>query len=133
MNITFSSLSLSTPVGPNATVQNIQAVPLSSTALSLTWQPPPADKQNGIILGYFINYTEQDTGHSFQLISNTTSLTVTDRHPYYRYSFMIAAETVVGRGPLSQAHLVLTLQDGMCTMILVTYIIFVAISACVYW
>ena len=107
-------MSLSTPAVPNASPQNIQAVPLSSTALSLTWQPPPLDRQNGIILGYFINMTEVDTDQHFLYTSNTTSLMVTGRHPHYTYSFKIAAETVVGRGPPSQAHMAMTLEDGMC-------------------
>ena len=99
---------------PTASPQNVQATPLSSTAFSLTWQPPPVDRQNGIILGYFINMTELDTGRHTQLIANTTSLSVnTGLHPFYRYHFVIAAETVIGRGPPSREHLARTLEDGI--------------------
>ena len=100
------------PPVPTASPQNVQATPLSSTAFSLTWQPPPVDRQNGIILGYFINMTELESGRHTQLIANTTLLTVNRLHPFYRYHFVIAAETVIGRGPPSREHLARTLEDG---------------------
>ena len=112
--VKFILLIFIVPPVPTASPQNVQATPISSTAFSLTWQPPPVDRQNGIILGYFINVTELDTERHTQLIANTTSLSVnTGLHPFYRSHFVIAAETVVGRGPPSREHLARTLEDGI--------------------
>ena len=41
---------------PSATVQSLSGVNSSSTSLTISWQPPPADDQNGIIRAYNVSY-----------------------------------------------------------------------------
>ena len=41
---------------PSATVQSLSGVNSSSTNLTISWQPPPADDQNGIIRAYNVSY-----------------------------------------------------------------------------
>ena len=93
------------------------AVPLSSTAISLTWMPPPLSSQNGIIREYTINITELETGEVFQHVSTTTSITVTILHPYYSYSCTVSAFTVA-MGPYTEAVTVVTLEDSKPTTLL---------------
>ena len=90
---------------------------MSSTIITLFWDPPPADAQNGIITQYRINITEVQTGRSFTLFSSTTSVNVTSLHPYYTYNCAIAAVTTIGAGPYTSVITVVTLQDGMVTLI----------------
>ena len=85
---------------------------MSSTGISLFWNPPPADAQNGIITRYMISITEVETNRSFSLFSPTTSVNVTSLHPYYTYNCTIAAVTMVGDGPYTTSITIITLQDG---------------------
>ena len=85
---------------------------MDSTGISLFWDPPPADAQNGIITRYMISITEVETGRSFSLFSATTSVNVTSLHPYYTYNFTIAAVTIVGDSPYTTSITIVTLQDG---------------------
>ena len=85
---------------------------MSSSGISLFWDPPPADAQNGIITRYMIRITEVETGRSFSLFSATTSVNVTSLHPYYTYNCTIAAVTIVGDGPYTTSITIVTLQDG---------------------
>ena len=80
--------------------------------IALFWNPPPADMQNGIIEQYAINITEVATGRLFSLFSSTTTVNVTSLHPYYEYSCVIAAVTMIGVGPHTSVITVVTLQDG---------------------
>ena len=90
---------------------------MSSTIITLFWDPPPADEQNGIITQYRINITEVQTGRSVTLFSSTTSVNVTSLHPYYTYNCAIAAVTSIGAGPYTSVITVVTLQDGKVTFI----------------
>ena len=67
----------------------------------MTWDPPQPDKRNGIIQRYAINVTIlqlTDQEEVFSSLTNSTSYIVHSLHPYYVYSFAVAAETSVGRG-----------------------------------
>ena len=78
----------------------------TSDSISLTWDAPPYESQNGIISQYVIRILENDTGITTLFYSNTTTMTVNDLHPYYVYKCSVAAETI-DIGPYTA---VLTLQ-----------------------
>ena len=84
----------------------------SSRSASISWSPPPADQWNGIITRYIINVTVEETGHTFQLNSTTTTLRVNSLQPYRNYTCIIAAVTSVGIGPFSGSFTLITPQDG---------------------
>ena len=94
---------------------------MASTGISLFWNPPPADAQNGIITRYMISITEVETNRSFSLFSATTSVNVTLLHPYYTYNFTIAAVTMVGDGPYTRSITIMTLQDGRLVCVVLIY------------
>ena len=54
---------------------------------------------------------EGETGRQFELTSASTLAIVNDLHPYYTYTFAIAAVTV-SQGPYSEGLSVQTLEDG---------------------
>ncbi len=86
---------------PSAPPANFNALPSSPTSASITWDPPPDDDINGVIIQYIINVTVVGSGLSFQLASTTTTLNITTLLPYTTYICIITAVTSEGRGPFS--------------------------------
>ena len=66
---------------------------------------------NGIIREYHINLTGVETGTLTTYISSTTSIEITQLHPYYTYVWVVTAITI-GEGPYTTSNNVTTLQDG---------------------
>ena len=97
---------------PSGSPLNFGASTTTSRSATITWDPPRADLQNGIIIRYIINVTVVETGATFQLTSTTTSLTVNTLTPYRNFICIIAAVTSVGIGPFSTQFTLTTPQDG---------------------
>lgn len=87
---------------------------LSSSTLSITWQPPAPEGQNGIIISYtvLLNELPTNTTYTYQRDGSHTEILITDLHPYYEYSCSVAAETSVGLGPFSVPFSLTTQQEG---------------------
>ena len=97
---------------PGGPPLSFQATHINSSALQLTWEPPAADLQNGIIRRYVVNATELESGQHFQWRSSSTiSLIVGRLHPYYNYHLFIRAETI-GPGPFSDVFPIMMPEDG---------------------
>ena len=96
---------------PSSSPQDVQSIIVNSTSIQLTWQPPEHSSQNGIIQHYLIDVTEVETMRQFQLTSTSTSVAAIALHPYYTYSFTVAAVTV-SQGPYSGEISIQTLEDG---------------------
>ena len=106
-------LFLTLPAAPSGPPQDISAEATSSQTVYLMWNPPLPEEQNGVITGYFIDVTLLERGEMFQVFSETSELTVESLRPYSTYSFVIAAQTIVGIGPFSTVLVVaLTPEDG---------------------
>ena len=86
-------------------------MPQSPTVLNITWQPPTAEHQNGIIRSYVLNVVVMEAGSSDELTTHETALSVEGLHPFYTYTLYIAAVTI-GEGPFSQAVNVQMPQSG---------------------
>ena len=84
---------------------------VDSKSISLRWEPPPHENQNGDIRYYIISVMVTESGEQFQSISNTTNQTIDDLHPFYTYSILISAVTT-GSGPSSLPFVVKTLEDS---------------------
>ena len=104
-----SDFSLSAPEAAPTTlvVHNI-----TSTSISVSWEAPSTELQNGVIRHYQIVAFEVDTNTTitYRATANT-AFTVGELHPYYTYQVAVQAVTVA-TGPLSDPVSVLTLQDG---------------------
>ena len=100
---------------PSGSPNNIESVGLNSSSLLLTWQPPLDHLLNGILRGYIVNLTETETGNHYQISSDVAQYTFNDLHPFYRYTFIVAALTI-GRGPYSEINSIQMPQDGMIYM-----------------
>ena len=88
-------------VVPSASPGNVTVLNITSHSVSLMWLPPARQHQNGIIIGYIINVTVEETGEMYQLYSNTTNITAT-LTPFTMYTMVITAENSVGTGPYTE-------------------------------
>ena len=98
-------------VVPSGPPRNLATTDVTSCSISLTWDPPTAANQNGIIQTYIINMTVLESGENIQLMSNSTEIDFVMLHPYYTYSFVISTVTI-GPGPPSSAYNVITAEEG---------------------
>lgn len=96
---------------PTAPPQDITVNQLSSTRMSLTWNPPPFEHVNGLIRYYLMQITEVESQAAFTVTSNITEVTVENLHPYYTYQCKIAAHTI-DLGPFSNTIMVQLLEEG---------------------
>ena len=66
---------------------------MTSRSISLSWDPPHPDDQNGIIRQYIISINEIITNNTLTVTSTTTSVLIENLHPFYNYTISLAAET----------------------------------------
>ena len=66
----------------------------------ITWEPPPIEDQNGIILGYNISYNISDTELN-ELFVLTTSVVIGDLEEFTYYNVSVGAATTNGTGPFT--------------------------------
>lgn len=98
-------------VAPSGTVQHFWGRSLDSTRLQLTWAPPSALEQNGVIQAYKVYITETGSGNIKNYTLDSTNITIGHLHPYYTYSCIVSAVTVK-EGPTSNPINITTLEDG---------------------
>ena len=88
----------------------------TSTSITATWQPPPADSRNGIITGFKLFYKETDSAgptNTEEINDGATfSKTVTGLLKYTEYEFKVLAFTSVGDGLNSSVKIERTNADG---------------------
>ena len=69
---------------PSSSPHSVTVTSLSPYRLSITWQPPPVDTQNGVILHYIVRMLEDETVTE-KLVNtsdNSTQLLLDDLHPF---------------------------------------------------
>lgn len=99
-------------LAPSAAPTSISINGIKSTSFNISWDLPPVDQINGVIQLYAVQVQVSDTSETLNYESFTTSLLLTDLHPYYTYTVFIAAVTVA-TGPFSAGNTVQTKADGM--------------------
>ena len=107
--IYFSFCNTSAPLAPPT---SLIVTNVTSTSVSLSWEPPQMNLHNGVIRHYLIMVSETNTGtNSSHRTTANTAFTIRMLHPYYTYVFMIQAVTVAA-GPFSSSITAVTHQDG---------------------
>ena len=102
---------------PDAPPQNIQISVTSSRTMVVSWNSPPSEDQNGIIIYYLLLITQEQFNISDRVIntiSNATSYIVDNLEEYNNYTCRVAAATRIGPGPYSAPIYFNTPEDGMC-------------------
>lgn len=85
---------------PSSPPAMIKTRPLSSSTALITWQPPPSDQINGLLLGYILFVHGAYTPYNINLTvnSNTTSYLLRNLTSETEYIIQITAFTSVGVG-----------------------------------
>ena len=98
----------SAPSGPPT---NFMANVINSRSISLLWQPPALDQQNGILRHYIVTLESSTGTESRNISSSLLSITVSGLRPYVAYSCTVRAGTVAS-GPPTAVIVRTTLEDG---------------------
>ena len=80
----------------------------------VSWQLPPLESRNGIIIGFKLFYKRKgstDLGHTVN-IRNALTHNATRLLKYTEYEFQVLAFTQIGNGPNSSVLATRTKQDG---------------------
>ncbi|XP_043371445.1 receptor-type tyrosine-protein phosphatase delta isoform X18 [Dermochelys coriacea] len=101
---------------PSAPPQDISCTSPSSTSILVSWQPPPVEKQNGIITEYSIKYIgiDGEDGKPQEILgiaSDTTQYLLEQLEKWTEYRISVTAHTDVGPGPESLSVLIRTDED----------------------
>ncbi|XP_042319834.1 receptor-type tyrosine-protein phosphatase F isoform X6 [Sceloporus undulatus] len=101
---------------PSAPPQEVVCVSTSSTAIRVSWVPPPAQSRNGVITQYSIAYQavegEDITKHVVEGIGHEhSSWEISDLEKWTEYKVWVRAHTDVGPGPESIPVWVRTDED----------------------
>ena len=100
-------------IEPTAPPQNVSYGGRTNVSITLTWNPPPFNHQNGQIQSYSIIVTYPLSGLQKLLSTNSsyTNFTIGGLQPYSNYFFSIAAETI-SLGPYSDTVNISTVEGG---------------------
>lgn len=98
---------------PHAPPSSITYEVDSSTEVTISWQPPPFEDQNGPIIYYTVILYELVFGlGDFSTNVTTYSYTFSGLEENNNYSFVIAAATSEGLGPYSEQIYFTTDEDS---------------------
>ncbi|XP_066015596.1 protein sidekick-1-like isoform X3 [Pocillopora verrucosa] len=102
---------------PSKAPSSFRVTAVTSTIITASWQLPPADSRNGIIIGFKLFYKKRGSGGQATTltIKNGTALSkdVAGLDIYTEYEFEVLAFTSVGDGPRSSPLVVVrTTKDG---------------------
>ena len=78
-------------------------------SVALTWSPPDKRARNGIIIGYVVKITSDN---SSSLVTDSQRIDIVSLNPHTLYAFSVAATTAVGTGPFSMHLHVRTEETG---------------------
>ena len=102
---------------PSQAPTSFKVTAQTSTRVTVSWQPPPADARNGNITGFKLFYTQQGVSTKCPTIlpinSSANPVTnVSELKKYTDYEFQVLAFTSIGDGPKSLPKVVRTKEDG---------------------
>lgn len=80
-------------------------------AITLSWDPPSPDQQNGILRSYLISLESEEDAHTQNVSAFLRSVRINGLRPYTEYNCTIRAVTI-GIGPSSGPILRTTFEDG---------------------
>ncbi|XP_053386774.1 protein sidekick-1-like isoform X2 [Mercenaria mercenaria] len=97
---------------PTVAPVNIETTALNSTAIQVTWQPPPPETQNGGISGYRIMYWRSIDPDSTakQVTKREQTVILAGLHIYTEYAISVQAISLTGNGPKSAVKYEKTLE-----------------------
>ncbi|KAJ7399952.1 hypothetical protein BTVI_109795 [Pitangus sulphuratus] len=106
-----------TPEVRERTLQsNVKCVSTRSTAILVSWRPPPAESQNGVLAGYSVYYRALDSEDTElkevnDIPPTTSQILLESLEKWTEYRVTVVAHTEVGPGPESSPVIVRTDED----------------------
>ena len=97
-------------VVPIGVPRNVNVTITSPTTVTVTWNSPVLQHQNGIIQYYVIRISSVETGLTNTHTTELTTFTFSELHPFYTYNCKVSAVTI-GSGPSVNISFT-TPQDG---------------------
>lgn len=119
---------------PSSPPQNFTTMVISSTSISVYWDPPPLGDQNGVITGYrviIINLNRTSISVNVNVFG--TNFTAMNLEEFEAYNIQVAAMTAVGLGPFSNVIRSQTFEDGkycVVVCILCPYVVMLCFYGC---
>ena len=98
---------------PTGAPLNLAANANGSRAISLAWDLPEPEKQNGVIVGYLVRIIPIIGGQTMDYETEGYYLLIGDLLPHTTYECVVAATTEVGTGPFSGIVTVQTMEEGL--------------------
>ena len=99
---------------PTAPPQNVSLTKVSALSVTLTWEPPATEHQNGLITGYIVTiYRGSEQEQRKETADNSTTIDSLSGNTHYK--LYLAARTDIGIGPNSDAVDFKTKIYGMVT------------------
>lgn len=103
---------------PSLPPQDVHCSVLSSESLRVTWQPPPAEGRNGVLLGYKVSFRsfgqwmdDEDDDQQTKVVS-ALGTTLVGLKKYCNYSVSVLGYTAPGDGVTSEPVYCRTQEDG---------------------
>ncbi|NXE41220.1 PTPRS phosphatase, partial [Ptilorrhoa leucosticta] len=101
---------------PSAPPQDVKCVSTRSTAILVSWRPPPAESQNGVLAGYSVHYRALDSEDTElkevnDIPPTTSQILLESLEKWTEYRVTVVAHTEVGPGPESSPVIVRTDED----------------------
>ncbi|XP_075245362.1 receptor-type tyrosine-protein phosphatase F-like isoform X2 [Convolutriloba macropyga] len=89
------------PEGPPL---NVRAVGISESRIFVSWEPPAADLQNGLIQKYLVTFSQVDRGYSQtqEAAADMPRTVIRNLIPDNEYSIQVQAKNSAGIGPMSE-------------------------------
>lgn len=105
------------PIEPSAPPQDVKCTSLRSTAILVSWRPPPPETHNGALVGYSVRYRplgseDPDPKEVNNIPPTTTQILLEALEKWTEYRVTAVAYTEVGPGPESSPVVVRTDEDG---------------------
>eukprot|EP00057_Strongylocentrotus_purpuratus_P029799 XP_011684273.1 PREDICTED: receptor-type tyrosine-protein phosphatase delta [Strongylocentrotus purpuratus] len=97
---------------PSGSPMNVTASPLSSSSISVSWDPPLEEERNGLILKYTIRYYSSAMPTELTNRTTETDIVLTSLVPNTAYSVEVRAHTSVGPGPYSTKDIATTPREA---------------------
>ena len=98
----------STCLVPSTSPLHLKITNLAPRTVFLTWDPPPLEDHNGIITGYTVEVFDVENSQTNEVETTETSITRSGLQHGQKYTFTVAAKTVIGRGPFSDSASIIT-------------------------
>ena len=110
---------ISPTIVPSRAPRLLQVSAKTSDTVYVRWEPIPQQHVKGILQGYHVHYSKEDTRYPvikniITVNASVTHATLDNMKPVTRYHVWIAGFTRKGPGPSSEKEFVTTPQAGEC-------------------